>query len=280
MLDIQPLSEADLESALGLSTQAEWNQLPADWKRFFSLWPEGCFGGYVDDELVGTTCVATYGTDVSWIGMVLVDENHRKNGYGSKLFEHGLEYARAEGGTRIGLDATVNGAPIYRDYGFESTEEISRWQGTIEPVDCPLEASMVCPSRNSALYELDRSVVDVDRTELLADLIEQIGATPLYVTDEDEITGYAILRPGRVHPQVGPIIAPRVDEFTALLNRINEILADPTVIVDCVPTEETAARLEAHGLERTRELRRMTHGSPEPLLESAEIRGIVDFAFG
>lgn len=280
MLDIQPLSDADLESALGLSSQAEWNQLPADWKRFFSLWPNGCFGGYVDGELVGTTCIATYGSDVSWIGMVLVDEHHRKNGYGSELFEHGLEYARTEGGARIGLDATVNGAPIYREYGFESAEEISRWQGTVESVDCPLEASLVCPSKQPALYELDRSILGVDRSELLADLIEQIGATPLAVDSGDEITAYAILRPGRVHPQVGPIVAPTADEFTAILNRINDILTDPTVIVDSVGPADTTARLEDHGLERKRELRRMTHGSDEPLLDSPAIRGCVDFAFG
>lgn len=98
MLDVRPLTADDLDAARGLSTQAGWNQIAADWRRFLRLSPTGCFAGVVDDEVVATTAVITYGTDVSWIGMVLVDERHRGQGYGSRIFERGLEYAEREGG--------------------------------------------------------------------------------------------------------------------------------------------------------------------------------------
>jgi GNAT superfamily N-acetyltransferase len=133
MLDVRALTVDDLDAARGLSTRAGWNQMAADWKRFLTLSPGGCFAGVVDGEVVATTAVIIYGGSVSWIGMVLVDERHRSRGYGSRIFERGLEYATSEGGSVVGLDATHLGEPIYRKYGFERVEPVFRWQGTLRP---------------------------------------------------------------------------------------------------------------------------------------------------
>ncbi|WP_137290794.1 GNAT family N-acetyltransferase [Natronorubrum halophilum] len=46
--------------------------------------------------------------------MMLVDKDHRNEGYGSQLFDRGLEFARTYGGDVVGLDTTSMEEPIYR----------------------------------------------------------------------------------------------------------------------------------------------------------------------
>jgi GNAT superfamily N-acetyltransferase len=280
VLRIRNLTAADVEQALHLSIQAGWNQLPADWKRFLDCSPEGCFGGWVGEQLVATTCVATYSSTVSWIGMVLVDENHRQQGFGTELFERGLQYAREQTPTTIGLDATTYGAPMYREYGFQDGPPIERWSGRLQHIETPLEAKVLLPRSLQALQALDREVLGVDRSDLLARMLSEVGTTPIGIFDDDDLTSFAVIRPGFIHPQVGPIIAPDSAHLSALLNRIEDVLFDPTVIVDSVRKAETADRFWDHGLERKRELVRMTHESTEPLLDAGAVRAAIGFAWG
>src|SRR5262245_45751116 len=87
MLDIRPLQLTDIPAALLLSTQAGWNQLDADWRRLIDLWPETCIAGCEDGKLVATGTLATYGADIAWVGMILVDESCRGRGLGGAIFD-------------------------------------------------------------------------------------------------------------------------------------------------------------------------------------------------
>lgn len=278
MLDISRLGSDDLDAALRLSTQAGWNQTAADWKRCLALAPKSCFGGYVDGDLVATTCVATYDSDVSWIGMVLVEEAHRQQGYGTAMFDRGLSYTLANGGKSIGLDATHLGTPLYRNHGFRSVVTVERWSGTLtrsvsrEDEDCTIETDV------DRVAALDKAMLGIDRSELLARLCGEDGVTVLTIGDDP--VGYAIVRPGRVHPQIGPILAPDATTVSSLLDGVVAVLHNTPVIIDTVVTDQTAALLREHGLERQRKLSRMSYESTEPLLTDTAVWAIVDFAWG
>ena len=104
-LRIDQLTSGDLSAARALSTSVGWNQTDEDWQRLLDLFPETCFSGYLDDELVATSTLATYGGRFGWVGMVLVDADHRRQGYGSAMFEEALEAGLAADLDVIGLDA-------------------------------------------------------------------------------------------------------------------------------------------------------------------------------
>lgn len=279
MLDISQLDHEDLDAALRLSTQAGWNQTIDDWKRFLALGPEGCFGGYVEGTLVATTCVATYNSDVSWIGMVLVEEAHRHQGYGTALFDRGLAHALANGEKDIGLDASDLGAPLYRDHGFRSAVAVERWIGALTQSQ-ESEHDVCSVTDVDALAALDGTMLGIDRSTLLARLCAEDGVTALAAGSRSNPVGYAIVRPGRIHPQVGPVLAPDVATASSLLNGVASMLPVTTVIVDAIATERTATLLRTHGLERQRELSRMSYESTEPLLNDTTVWAIVDFAWG
>lgn len=287
MLDVRPLSADDLDAARGLSTQAGWNQIAADWKRFLRLSPAGCFAGVVDDEVVATTAVITYGTDVSWIGMVLVDERHRGQGYGSRIFDRSLEYAERKGGSVIGLDATHLGEPIYRNYGFEPVDPVSRWQGTLRRAERPVGArtpseriERISAADVDPVRGFDRERVGVDRSVLLRELLEEPDVRGYVARESTAITGYAVVRPGRTDRQIGPVVAGRAETVDSLLRAVAADFEGEDVIVDAPDRADVSASLERVGLSRDRELVRMTYPRPESALSSDAVYAFLDFAFG
>src|SRR5689334_23620637 len=90
-LEIRLLVESDIPSAMRLKEAAGWNQTEADWRRLLSLQPNGCFGAVKEGRLVGTTTTTIY-DEFAWIGMVLVDPQHRRQGIAAKLMNVALEY--------------------------------------------------------------------------------------------------------------------------------------------------------------------------------------------
>ncbi len=283
MLEIRTLTLGDLEDALRLSAQAGWNQVAADWKRLLGCWPDGCFAGVVDGTLVGTTTVIDY-DNANWIGMVLVDEAHRNQGYGSQLFEHGLEHAGERDGV-VGLDATHHGKPIYEKYGFERVDTVHRWQGTLrEPDETDDERfdeiEVLTDHAIDDLCSFDRASTGTDRGELLRTLLNEPDVRGYHLNGPDGIEGYAIIRPGRTNWQIGPIVTTRSRGIGVLLDALSRTFAGRDVITDAPNREDIASRLSAVGLSRDRELLRMTYPEAKPALLTDSVQGFVDFAFG
>src|SRR5262245_252556 len=93
-----PLTRADLDVAVALSTEAGWNQTAADWGRLLDLAPGGCLAGRrVDGRLVATATAVAYPPGTSWIGMVLVARAQRRRGIGTAMLGRALELARVQG---------------------------------------------------------------------------------------------------------------------------------------------------------------------------------------
>lgn len=42
-IETRVMTEADIDFGMKLKNLAKWNQIPADWKRFIDLEPQGCF---------------------------------------------------------------------------------------------------------------------------------------------------------------------------------------------------------------------------------------------
>src|ERR1041385_2237710 len=91
-IEIRLLFESDIPAAMRLKEAAGWNQTEDDWHRLLLLEPNGCFGAGKDGALVGTTTTTTYGSELAWIGMVLVDPEYRRHGIAARLMSVALDY--------------------------------------------------------------------------------------------------------------------------------------------------------------------------------------------
>ncbi|MCT9098048.1 GNAT family N-acetyltransferase [Haloarchaeobius sp. HME9146] len=281
-MKIRTLRPEDVPAALALSTQAGWNQLEADWTRLLDLAPELCFAGVVDGELVATSTLVSY-DEVGWVGMVLVDESHRRQGYGMEIFRQALDAAIEVGLEVVGLDATDAGRAVYQNVQFVDVAPITRWQGelTVPPATASSAFDGTPPVVRdppvARLRELDEQACGVDRGDLLSRLLSEEGTVAFQAADD---RGYAIVRPGRTHWQVGPVIARDGQTLEALLEAVADSLPDRRVIVDVLGESGYATELGRFGLTEHRHLTRMTHQASNPALMGDAVVAAAGFELG
>lgn len=290
-MEIERLTEADLGDAMVLSRQAGWNQTRFDWERLVQTATGGCFAGRVDGELVATSTLAWYeGYDLGWLGMVLVEEDHRGNGYGSEMVRRALDEADDRGIRVVGLDATDEGRSIYDRFGFEDVVPVERWGGTLTggPGTDRVERSDL--SNVGSIARFDQQATGVSRGWLFRPLLTSPDVIPLVVTEDDrddnihvpggdDVAAYAIVRPGRTHWHVGPIVGD--DEHVgALLDAVAAELDGPDVYVDLFPDAAPLDLLSERGLERERRLTRMLRGGDGPDLTGDSVVAGAGFEWG
>src|SRR5580700_4974672 len=113
LLRMRTMLPSDLSFADSLRALAGWNQTPADWRRFLAMQPEGCFMAQWNGVPAGTATTTVYGSDLAWIGMVLVHPEYRRRGIGRGLLLKCIEHLQARRVRCIKLDATPQGRPVY-----------------------------------------------------------------------------------------------------------------------------------------------------------------------
>lgn len=255
-LHIRQMTIADLDSAMALKDLAGWNQTPDDIRRLIEYESEGCFIAELDGVPVGTVSTTSYGTDLAWIGMMLVHPDYRRRGIARSLMETSLDYLRQRGVACIKLDATPLGQPLYEQLGFQAEWEFQRWERPGESVASFGASGSLLPK----FLELDRQAFGVDRSDWLT----QVASACRVITTAST---YGMLRPGSVATYVGPVVtehpgSENVAEVESLVVSMLESVAGRIFwdIPRCNGTaEQMAARL---GFEPARQLLRMWTGEP------------------
>jgi GNAT superfamily N-acetyltransferase len=256
-----------------LSEAAGWNQIPADWQRLLDLEPTGCFGIEVNGDVVATTTAICFGSRLAWIGMVLTDPNHRRQGHALRLMEKALEYLEQRRIDWIKLDATAMGKPLYERLGFEDEGAIERWSLAV-PESTPAKST----DPYASYPDLDLRAFGADRSAILASLRGDEAAS---VAGQ----GFAMGRAGANAASFGPCVAVSRPAARNLLEWFLGRHAGETVFWDLLPANPDAVALAREfGFERQRELVRMVHpgvSGAEPLLfDDSLVYATAGFEYG
>ena len=139
---IQPLTTDDIPAAMRLVEAAGWNQVTTDWQRVIGYQPWGCYKAIIDDRLVGTVTSTSYGQELAWIGMMLVDPELRRQGIGRALMQQVISALQSTRVQTIKLDATPAGRPLYEQLGFVAQFDFQRWRRADTPKTSPPLSSM------------------------------------------------------------------------------------------------------------------------------------------
>jgi len=260
---LRVMTKKDIPGGLRLNTVAGWNQTEADWTRFLSGSPAGCFVMEDGEKVVGTAATLSYENRFAWISMVLVDPEYRNRGIGTKLLERTVQYLDESGVPTLKLDATPLGKPLYEKMGFVSEYEIERWiskrtagaAGTRKEVSLPAEQSR-------EILALDRDIFGADRSALLRSLNEQAPDLTLAAPNGAQLQGYAFGRRGLLADHLGPWMASDRETARTLLAEFLRRSLRETVIVDAMKSNRMAGEiLHESGFSVARPLTRMYRGA-------------------
>jgi GNAT superfamily N-acetyltransferase len=274
-VEIELLSEVHLPEALRLTEQSQWNQTEHDWRRLLQSQTKGCFGAFLDGRLIGTITTVAYGTELAWIGMMLVDPDYRRRGLGTRLMRSDLEHLQRIGVAAIKLDATPAGRPLYESLGFRPEGLIERWEGMGHP-GVKKKWSAWNERLRPAVYTFDRLAFGADRSPILASLIEDSPVAPLIaITPKGQLEGFALARPGRRAFHIGPVVARGQGTALALLDGMLGQLAGEKVYLDFNTGFGFGSEvLVDRGLVKQRDLTQMAFGPESPAGISNRIFGL------
>ncbi len=206
------MNENDISGGMRLKEAAGWNQTEEDWRRFLELSPDGCFVAESGGDLVGTVTTVNYENRVSWIGMILVDSNHRRRGIATALMKTAIGHLEGKG--TVKLDATPDGREVYRRLGFKEEYTLYRLVADSAGGGLAGNENVMSISRKllKELFTRDRIVFGADRSGLLMSLVQP----GYFFGGQDGIAGYCFGRRGTNFMQVGPLVADNAEQAAAL----------------------------------------------------------------
>lgn len=262
---IHPLTINDLEFCNHLVKQAGWNQTEADWIRILTLDEHHSFIAKNEEASLGTIS-ATLFQEVAWISMVLVDQSHRGQGIGQRLFSYMLAHLQRHNIQSIRLDATAFGQPLYEKYGFRSEYSLVRMFKSKEKISAGSFHPSIRPlDSEKSILTLDQKATGSHRQKLLQRFITEDQLYCFYFDADDFKTrgGYVALRLGRQAMQIGPCIVTDPSKGYPLLNHALQFAGKKDIMID-IPEDHKIAMEWAlnHGFIPQRTFIRMILGVP------------------
>ncbi len=262
---LRTMTKQDIPAGLRLKDLAGWNQTAADWNRFLDASPSGCFVAVVDEHVCGTATTISFENRFAWVGMVLVDQEYRNRGMGTKLLERAIEYLDQRKILTIKLDATPQGKPLYEKLRFVTEYEIERW---VLKRPLHVDARIANSSHASldtaqleSIFRMDQKVFGADRSSLLRSLHEETPHFAMGVWNHDTLQGYLLGRRGSFADHLGPWMASDGDSARRLLDEFLARSARETLVVDCLQANAVVIELlRTYGFSYSRTLTRMYRG--------------------
>jgi hypothetical protein len=218
----------------------DWKMSIQDFQFMTQLEPEGCFSLFDGLKLIGIATSISYGK-VGWFGNLIVKKEYRNRGAGSLLVKHGVDYLHAKNVETIGLYAYPELVNFYGELGFLLDEHFALLH-TENLGSSKNESLPNIGKRNiQAINRFDNRYFVGNRQRLLKSIIFKDKNIGQYVSEGDEVKGYAAATVYERNAWVGPLIcqAARVDVAVLLVRSVLSKL-DGKNVYSVLPKKETS----------------------------------------
>jgi RimJ/RimL family protein N-acetyltransferase len=258
------MTTQDVGLGLELCKLAGWNQTADDWLNLILCAPDGCFVAEWEGKPAGTVTTTSYGTDVAWIGMMLVHPAQRRQGIGKALMNRALEHLRSQPVCCIKLDATPAGQPLYEKLGFKPEWTFQRWQhAKLATVECNprFKVRRWLAADFTSLQQLDRLAFGAGRFVLLRRMLDLVSREVVGASAAGRVNSYGFVRKGRLALYLGPIVGESLPAAAPVIKSLLAPLEGRAVFWD-IPDAQTGAieLAKSFGFEPVRQLTRMCLG--------------------
>lgn len=263
---LRKMTAGDIPGAVALIQAVGWANSAADIERLLHWSPEGCFCcEELDRGIVGTVTTTAYGTDLAWIGMMIVAPDRQHQGIGGQLMRAALDHLITNEVARIMLDASEAGRPLYERMGFRKVCKIERWEGRASTY-LGQRARRMRPDELDAVIAMDATMFGVAREHILRRFYEEFPKLAWIDETQGRIEGFLLGHrlPNSLH--LGPWMSWSSASAERLLRTAFEQLQGEHITMN-ISDQNGRGLLIArnHNLKRIRHCTRMIYGDAQPL---------------
>ncbi|MBI4978568.1 MAG: GNAT family N-acetyltransferase [Spirochaetes bacterium] len=246
LLRVRPIGR-HLDAMQMITLRSGWNQTDADFSRITGFVPAAAFLANVvkgkAEIPVGCGVSVPVGKHHAWISIVAVVPEMRRQGIANEIMRACVTKALADGKIINGLDATPLGHTVYGTLGYKDAYRLWRSQfDTAEFANAAYYTEHIKPLLKKDYDEVARYDADkfLERHEILAALARDAIAAFVARSDNGDITGYVMARPGRVKPHTGPLIANDKDTARQLAAAVGNALHAKGFAASFIDTPDSA----------------------------------------
>jgi len=263
-ISICDMVDADLEAAdeiLKLAFRSPVSRIHDLWL-YRQIQPDGWFVASQGERLIGMVGAANYGA-FAHVGLMAVHPDLQRQGVGLALMQHILTKLEQQQVTKVMLDASKAGRPLYEKLGFVAYDEtlVFQRQGSIAG---SVQTPHIQPMSVRELDELvqwDTDVFGANRRRIFQVLFDAFPGRAFMQRDADgRLAGYLFAQKNRI----GPWVMFQSSNAEELLQAALTLPYEGAISV-MVPSVngEAMELLQRHGFEQVRSNRHMGMGTDE-----------------
>ena len=195
-----------------------WNPGLYDADCFYEADPQGFFVGLLQGEPVACISAVAYDDQFGFIGLYIVKEGYRKQGYGIKIWNAAMDYL---GSRNIGLDGVKEQQENYRKSGFQLAYCNVRYEGVVSrKTNWGENITSINLANMEQVIAYDEQLFPAKRRAFLQAWLTQPNCIAIAATNDGSIKGYALMRKCARGYKFGPLFADDIDTCTTLTESI------------------------------------------------------------
>ncbi len=240
MFHVEKMKANDFPFAVQLAKTMNWNMTVEDFEFTMKLEPQGSFVLFHGSERLGICTSVSFGR-VGWFGNLVVKGGYRREGAGSLLVRHAIDYLKNKGVETIGLYAYPHLISFYESFGFKPDIDFLVLQGKAGLLQTEGAVRKAKKQDFPEVIDFDSQCFGANRKKSLEPILLNTGNLCYIATENEGIAGYVAAKVYDKMAEVGPLIchARRVEAAVILLKTILSKLNGLAVSM-YIPKKETA----------------------------------------
>jgi len=280
MVAVRLWKPTDIDYVSSSVEKADWRHTKRDVERCWRFEPNGCFIAEINHKPVGHVFSVNYGK-VGWIGLLIVNEEHRQKGIGALLMQTAMNYLRNVGCETIQLEAAEKAIPLYKRLGFVEEFSSLRFKKQLKKDEVfrfSVQSKTVGMRDEDveATARFDSKFFGANRFRVLHSLYKDYPQLCFVEKERNHIVGYIMGRKITQAYQIGPWVCARENPqatkelFFVCLSAIGSSEIEVRIGVPA-PNEMATKLMDKLGFKQVGKSTRMVWGKPR---HEGDISGI------
>lgn len=259
-----------------------WNPGLHDAELFYETDPEGFYGYFEQNTMIGGGSIVSYNGELGFMGFFIVHPEYRAKGIGNDLWllRRDTLLKRLQPNAAIGMDGVVAMQPFYQKGGFSIAYRDERYEKKGEHFPANPLVQLATAKDEAALFALDLECFGVERKKFLKLWLNPTKSKTFTYTEKDTLLGFAVLRKCQTGFKIGPLFAENEKVAEALYERcLTEAIEEPVYLDIPLNNKAALSMVNKYKAGYVFECARMYYNVP-PKTATAKVFGITSFELG